>query len=170
MFHNICLQTWIQKTQAAGKGFTCPLCKDEFYMSEIEKGVSKKKYATDDKYRFKVRDRTKPVFPPFPTEYANLLNRGMNLQDMYRELRNGIQIYDKLSDEAKETWIFSKPMAEIERTINNVQEYFMSYHKHFHSLATTVRSDTERYYEYESISSVNTDDYTEDSSYPDTDE
>ena len=40
-------------------------------------------------------------------------------------------------------------MEEIERTVNNVQEYFMSFDKHFHSLATTVRSEAERYYEYE---------------------
>ena len=48
----------------------------------------------------------------------------MNLKDMYLCLRNGIQIYDKLSDVAKSSWIFYKPMEEIERTINNVKEYF----------------------------------------------
>ena len=62
-------------------------------------------------------------------------------------------------------------MEEIERTINNVQEYLMSFDKHFHSLATTVRSEAERHYEYESISSVNTDDYSESSSsYTDSDQ
>ena len=62
-------------------------------------------------------------------------------------------------------------MEEIERTINNVKEYFMSFDKRFNSLATTVRSEAERHYEYESISSVNTDEYSESSSsYTDSDQ
>ena len=83
---------------------------------------------------------------------------------MYWELQYGIQIYDRLSDDANDSWIFSKPMEEIERTINNVQEYFMSFDKHFHSLATTVIIEAGRNYEYESIPSVNTDDFSECSS------
>ena len=49
--------------------------------------------------------------------------------------------------------------------INNVEEYFMTYDRRFHQLATTVRSGNERYYEYESIPSVNTADYDLDSEY-----
>ena len=89
----------------------------------------------------------------------------MNLREMYGTLRNGMRLYDKMSDNAKNTWIFDRPMEQIEMIINNVEEYFMNSDKRFHQLATTVRSGNERYYEYESIPSVNTADYDLDSEY-----
>ena len=70
---------------------------------------------------------------------------------MYLLLRNGNNLYENLSFEARNTWIFNRPMEAIEMIINNVEEGFMLHDKRFYQLATTVRSGNEKYKEYESI-------------------
>ena len=126
--------------------------------SECERGIIKEQYFRDDRFRYRrnVRDRTEPTFPPFPDTHLGLLNSGINLQEMYGIVRNGIHIYDKMSDQAKNVWLFDKDMQDIEMIINNVEDYFMEHDKRFHLLATTVRRGDEVFQEYECIALVNT--------------
>ena len=79
------------------------------------------------------------AYESFPSGYQRLLNRGMNLEDMYATLKNGNTIYANLSFEPKNTWIFSRPMDDIEISIKSLENHFMENDKRFKQLANTVR-------------------------------
>ena len=143
------------------------MCIRPFYPNEVESGVTKEQYEENENFRFNtsISDRIVSAYDSYPNGFQRLLNRGMNLENMYAILINDNTIYANLSFEAKNTWIFSKPMADIEMSINNLEEHFMENDKRFKHLATTVRIGAEKLQEYESIASVNIEDYDNDSEY-----
>ena len=149
-YRSVCLQQWIDIRTRQGNSLTCPLCYEKFYRNECESGVTKEQYAGNNKYLFStnVRDRIASSYAPNPAVYERLLNRGMNLEDMYATLNIGNNIYANLSLDAKNTSIFSKPMEDIEMSINSVEDYFMENDKRFKQLATTVRIGAEKFQEY----------------------